>query len=204
MNLVVLTAATVEPVTSTVAKLHCRIDSAADDDLISILISAARDHVERFTRRTLVNTTYRLRFDYFPTGPIRLPRSPVSAISIGGAYAYALPRVRYYNSAGALTTMVVDTDYELTMLDDNPPQISLLPLGIWPIAQLDKKGAVEVDFVAGYGATAADVPAMLRQAMLMLIAHWYEHRLAVDAGAGTEVPLAVDTILRLYQTGDYQ
>ena len=42
---------------------------------------------------------------------------------------------------------------------------------------------VEIDFVAGHGDAPADVPPPIRQALLLLIAHWYEHREPVEIGA---------------------
>ena len=56
--------------------------------------------------------------------------------------------------------------------------------------------------MAGYGATSANVPELLRQGVLMLVAHWYEHREAVGQ-YGAEVPLAVDSILQMYTDGSY-
>jgi uncharacterized phiE125 gp8 family phage protein len=38
------------------------------------------------------------------------------------------------------------------------------------------RGAIEIDVVAGYGDTAAAVPALLRQAVLRLAARWFEER----------------------------
>ncbi|HZY68736.1 MAG TPA: head-tail connector protein [Devosia sp.] len=50
-------------------------------------------------------------------------------------------------------------------------------------------GALTVDYTAGYGA-AADVPADLRQAVLTLVAYWYEHRDSV-----TVAPLGFERLL---------
>ena len=41
---------------------------------------------------------------------------------------------------------------------------------------------------AGYGASSVDVPAPLRQAALMLVAHWYEHRGVVGHDQAGNVP----------------
>ena len=98
-------------------------------------------------------------------------------------------------------TMVEDDTYEL-LLDDNPPRIVTPALELWPITYAGQRGAVEIDFIAGYGAAGNTVPPMLKQAIKMLVAHWYEHREAVGT-VGQEVPLAVDSILRLYQDGGY-
>ncbi|WP_316014563.1 head-tail connector protein [Roseobacter sp. HKCCA0434] len=42
-------------------------------------------------------------------------------------------------------------------------------------------GRVEIDFTAGYGAEPADVPADLRQAVLLLAASYYENRSGSEA-----------------------
>jgi uncharacterized phiE125 gp8 family phage protein len=61
-------------------------------------------------------------------------------------------------------------------------------------------GGVAVEYTAGYGDTAADVPAPLRQAMLLMIGHWYEHREAVITGSiSTGLPLAARALLAPYR-----
>ena len=214
MGLSVLVQPANEPVSLDEAKLHCRIDTTADDLLVSSLIQAAREYVERYTRRALIYTTYRYTLDCFPgantwsyystDAPLELPRQPVPQIAASGSYSYAMPRIRYYDTDGVRQTLTyAGEDFELD-LGSNPPALRLYPLTYWPIAEYYRANAVEIDFVAGYGATGDAVPAALKTAILMLVAHWYENRQAVAAGFGAEVPLAVDSILKMYQVGDYQ
>ena len=40
----------------------------------------------------------------------------------------------------------------------------------------------EIDFTAGYGSSGVDVPQPLRQAIRLLVTHWYENRSAVVLG----------------------
>ncbi|MEM7728935.1 MAG: head-tail connector protein [Pseudomonadota bacterium] len=54
---------------------------------------------------------------------------------------------------------------------------------------------VEIDFTAGYGSAPEDVPAPLRQAMLLLVAQGYEHR---DTASET-MPLMVDALTMPYR-----
>ena len=201
MSLKVITARANPAVSLSDAKAYLRVDGSAEDTLISGLVSAGTDMVEKRTRRSLINQTFRWSFNEFPAGPVELPRSPVSAVAIGGGYAYAMPRMRYIDEDGVQQTAILDTDY-FQDLDNNPPSLQLFPYTIWPYTQLDRAKAVEVDFVAGYGATSANVPELLRQGVLMLVAHWYEHREAVGQ-YGAEVPLAVDSILQMYTDGSY-
>jgi uncharacterized phiE125 gp8 family phage protein len=102
---------------------------------------------------------------------------------------------------GDQITMVKDDTYEL-LLDDNPPRIVLPAMALWPITLAYQRGSVEIDFVAGYGEAAGSVPPMLRQAVKILAAHWYEHREAVG-NFGSEVPLSIENIIRLYSDGGY-
>jgi uncharacterized phiE125 gp8 family phage protein len=50
-----------------------------------------------------------------------------------------------------------------------------------------------VDYTAGYG-DAADVPADLRQAVLTLVAYWYEHRDSV-----TTAPVGFERLIAGYR-----
>jgi uncharacterized phiE125 gp8 family phage protein len=59
---------------------------------------------------------------------------------------------------------------------------------------------IELDLQLGYGANAADVPAPLRHAVRMLVAHWYENRGLVAAGAGiATLPAGVAALVAPYR-----
>lgn len=201
MALTVITARANPVVSLANAKLYLRVDASDEDALIAALVEAATGMVEAMTRRCLIHQTYRYTMDGFPSsGPIRLPRSPAASMPAGGLYVYALPRVRYYDTAGIQQTLVVGTDYLLN-LDANPPSIHR-PAGgsSWPSTDSTRAASVEVDFLAGYGANAASVPAPLVQAVQMLTAHYYANREAVG-NVGAEVPFAVSAICRLFYDG---
>jgi len=76
-----VTDATVEPVTLTEAKLYMRIDTSDDDTLITDLITAARQTCENWLRRSLINQTWKLSFDYAIPRLVGLPMGPVNSIS---------------------------------------------------------------------------------------------------------------------------
>ena len=203
MNIKILARGTSEPVTLAEAKLHLRVDLSDDDALITAMISAARDMVERYTSRTLIYTAYRLTMDNWPYD-IELPRSPAieAAANLVTGIAYITPRIRYYDDDGNQQTMTyAANDFEV-LLDNNPPLLVLPPSGMWPITYPLQRGAIEIDWIAGYGSASTGIPQLLRLAIMMLVAHWYEHREAVGS-FGSEVPLAVDSVLRLYSDGGY-
>ncbi len=60
-----------------------------------------------------------------------------------------------------------------------------------------RDGSVVLTFTAGYNR----VPADLRQAILMLVGHFYENREASSTVKLETVPMAVDTILARYRVG---
>lgn len=63
-----------------------------------------------------------------------------------------------------------------------------------PITGLGRSAAIT--FTAGYGAPA-DVPAAIRQALLLLVTQWYEHR--QGTATGTALPFAVEALLAPYR-----
>lgn len=66
---VLTTAIDPEPLTLEEVKLHLKIeaDETTEDNLLSALISTAREYAESFTRRALGPKTYTLYMDEFPS-----------------------------------------------------------------------------------------------------------------------------------------
>lgn len=188
MSLKLVTAPTVEPVTLAEAKDWARIDGTEEDGLISGLISSARSLSETFTRRSFINTSWRLSLDKFPSqNYIVLPQTPLSSVTT----------LKYYDTSGVLQTYSsalysVDTDSE-------PGRLILNPDGDWPNIQTDKLSAVQVNYISGYGATADLVPADIKTAIKMLVAHWYDVRPAVSIENLKEVPMAYSNLLWQYK-----
>ena len=180
-SVVTTSAPATEPITLAEAKLHLRVDSSDDDDLITAQISAAREYVEAATGRALVQRTVALRLDAFPAGDIVLPLGrAVSVSSIG-----------YIDTAGAAQTLAGG----LYSADVNAQPARIAPAygESWPSTRA-QTAAVTVTFVAGYGAAAA-VPAAAVVAIKLLVAHWYESREAVVVGTiSGPLPMAVDAL----------
>jgi uncharacterized phiE125 gp8 family phage protein len=107
--------------------------------------------------------------------------------------------VTVYDAAGD-PHLVDDADYEVDTV--TVPGRIVLSAAV-PIATRQVNG-IEIEVTAGYGPSSLDVPAALRQAVMMLVAHWYEHRGIVghdNAGAvppvGFEALIAPHRILSL-------
>ena len=84
MPLTLVTPPTLEPLTLAEATSHLRVDLNDDDDLITDLITAAREYAETVTRRALLTQTWDLKLDAFPASsgtPVRLPFPPLQSVT---------------------------------------------------------------------------------------------------------------------------
>lgn len=66
MAAILIEAPAIEPISLNDAKNYLRVDHAADDALITSMISAARIQVESRTRRALMTQTWRVVLDRWP------------------------------------------------------------------------------------------------------------------------------------------
>lgn len=186
-----VTAATTDPITLEEVKEALRIDHSDEDPWLKSLISAATRYVERVSSRQLINATYRLSLDSFPDFEIRLPKPPLSSITT----------VAYVNTAGSSTT-VSSTAYDVDTYSE-PGRLTPSFNDTWP-ATRNEINAVNITYVAGYGAAASNVPATTKHALKLLIAHWNENREAVLTGvASKEVEFAVNALLGSEEYGSY-
>ena len=70
----------------------------------------------------------------------------------------------------------------------------------WP-SRDGREDAIRITYVAGYGDAAADIPAPLRHAILLLAAELYENREAsrADTGGRRELPFAVSALIEPFR-----
>ena len=194
------TAPAVEPVTVAEAKAHLRVDTSDDDTYIGTLVTAAREWVEAYLDRTLVNTQWRLRLHRFPTDsqyPIDLPRPPV--VSSGTATAVT---ITYTAETGGTATR--STAQFRVQRFETPGRVTTVYGGTWP-AGMEDNDAVVVTWWAGYGATGASVPAAIRHAILLLVGFWFENRSTVVVGSISKpLEFAVESLLSSQKWGSYK
>lgn len=183
------------PITKEQAKQNLRLDELDEDDaLLDLFISAATDFIEVYTQRRLVTQTWDFYLDDFPgahcefrNGAILLPYPPLQSVSY----------VKYYDSQGVLTTLANGTDYVLDSISE-PAQLVPAPTKIWPSVETDRINSVEIRFVCGYASVSA-IPASIRQALLFLIAHFYENRNAANPVELKEIPFGLRALLYPYR-----
>jgi len=198
MALRLKTAPATEPVSLTEAKLFLRVDHTEEDALISDLISAAREMVENRILRALITQTWTLTLDFFPAA--RSPdwwdgvrQASINSIDEGGR-TIVLPRpplvsvthLKTYGEDNVATTY--SSDNYIVDLTSQPGRLVLENGQVWP-ADLRAARAIEVEFVAGYGA-ASDVPKALKTAIMMILAKMYECR-----GEAVEMPTMAEKLI---------
>lgn len=170
-----------EPIDLATAKQHLRVLHGQEDALITALIVAAREWVENFTGQVLVQREVTQRFDGF-TG-LALNAWPIADDAVAV--------ISYVGSDGGLLAV----DDARMVLGNVSAQIAPAIGSNWPTSY----GPVTVTVEAGY-ATPEDVPQSLKQAMLLLIGHWYNNREAVSERSTNEVPFAVEALCMPYRT----
>lgn len=189
MALLMTAGPTVEPVTLAEAKAHLRLDSAADDVLVASLVTTSRLQIETALSLALVTQTWSYFIDALPRdGAVRLPLRPIQSIDA----------VRLHHDSGGTTSVAPDS----FVLDGAASPARLVQRDATVVSAIPRRAnAYEFSLIAGFGPLASDVPAPIRQALLLLVAHWYEHRDPAEIGAdAARIPAAVSQLLTPWQS----
>ncbi|PIP02750.1 MAG: hypothetical protein COX55_03520 [Zetaproteobacteria bacterium CG23_combo_of_CG06-09_8_20_14_all_54_7] len=174
MGLTLKVAPAAEPVTLAEAKLHCKVDVADDDTLITALITAARQQAEHRTNRALVTQQWEHTQEAF-TDLIQLPKPSLVTVE----------SVKYLDEDGAQQTLA-DTEYQV-VISELVGYLQPAYGKTWPACRIQPDSVV-VAYTCGYGA-AADVPQSIKAWMLMAISTMYGQREAIITGTiVAEVP----------------
>ncbi len=178
----VTTAPTLEPITAAEVKTYARIDGDDEDTLIGTFITAVRQATEQYLGRALITQTITLSMDYWPSLVIELPRPPLISVT----------SVSTVDEDDTSTTYSSDNYYVRTVGD--PGTIVIKRDGTLPINTDRDFGGFEIVYTAGYGATASDVPAAIREAMKLWVAMIYETRVPIK-----DPPEIAKTLMDFYR-----
>jgi uncharacterized phiE125 gp8 family phage protein len=159
-------APAIEPVSLADAKSWLREDGSQEDELIQALIVAARMTLEAYTRRFFVTQSWRLVLDCWPSTvatstTLRIPFAPFQSVTA----------IRVFDANDAPQTLNAATYRAPHSTEGGRVSFASAPPA--PGRAID---GIEIEFIAGYGSLASDLPQPLRQAVLTLVAHWREHR----------------------------
>lgn len=188
MSLVLTSGPALEPVSLADAKAHLRLDTSDDDALLQSLITTSRLHIEAALGLALITQSWSWSLDTWPSAKrIALPLRPVQAVT----------QVRVWTGDGVSETLSPDA----FILDGQGNPARLIPVGSGSLKEPGQAAnGIEIAFSAGFGSVPADVPATIRHALLLLIAHWYEHREPVEIGTSVNaVPVMVSELLQAHR-----
>ncbi len=184
MTSVLTTPPAADPISLPEAKAHLRVAHGDEDPLISQLIGSARRVVEARTGLAMMPQQWTILRDSWPEdGVIPLPVAPLLAVD----------DLKIHGEDGIAA--IIDPAHYYADLASRPPRLMLRGSRDWPPpGRLGNGIAIEV--TAGFGTSASAVPEPLRQAILILTAHWYEHRGNAEP---PPVPLTLDALLAPYR-----
>ena len=184
----------VEPVSLSLAKTQCRVDTSTDDAYISHLIAVARQYVEDSLDITLCTTQWQAKYDIFPVWELNLPRPMLQDKEI--VVTYRIGDGTYQ----ALSSTAGDFQRDYNSI---PGRIYPNWAKAWPSTRGDEN-SVTVTYWSGYGDDGTRVPPSAKHLILLLVAHWYDSRQPVAAGASNPVPHTFDTLMQASGLGIYR
>jgi len=175
-------------------RAFCRIDLQEDNGLVERLIASAAERCLKVAGRALVTQTWLLRLDSF-------------CVPVGGTVVYwdcrhgwtlspplapfqSVTWIKYYDTAGVQQTL--SASLYTAVASQVRGRIVAAAGTSWPATQ-SRPQAVEVKFVAGYGAAAA-VPSEIKARVWNYVAYCYRNRLEVEEEY-------LDTLFRRFWTG---
>jgi uncharacterized phiE125 gp8 family phage protein len=154
-----------EPVSVEEVKNYARISSVADDEYLGELIVAVRQVAEGYLGRALITQSITCYMDFWPSNPVGLPRPPAQSITA----------VRTRDEDGVATTY--DSDNYFLVSSHDPALLVIKSSAVAPDnTSLRTVAGYEIEFVAGYGNNATDVPRAIKEGLLLWIASAYDSR----------------------------
>ncbi len=186
MSLAIVTPPAFEPEDIEIAKAWLRVDHATEDALLESLLKAATRHIEGLTGRVLIDTTYELTLQCFPSR-IVLPKSPVRSV---GPIAYV--DMAEQDQAFANYRLVNEGDGQTAII----PELG----AAWPHPAPGSE--VVVTFTAGMSTVSIDdLPDQLKASVLIVTADLYEQRQSGVYGSGSfaRIPTGVAELIQPFR-----
>lgn len=160
-------------------------DDGVQDSVLEGTLRAAIAAIEGRTGKVLIARSYVWTLTAWRS-PARqlLPVAPVASVD----------EIRTIDAQG--NALTVDPQRTRVAPDSQRPALlaaqSSLPA-------IPRGGTAEIRFTAGYGASWSELPPDLGQAVLLLAAHFYEHR-SVLSDQATPMPFGVSLLIDRYRT----
>lgn len=201
-NFTLVTGPVVEPMLLTEVKPYLRLDDLTDstDDLyITSLITVAREYCEEYQNRAYITQVWEVSLERFPRNDRDSVNNNINddKIEIPKGRLQKINSFTYKDTVGVITEMQPDIDYVVStrgILGRVCPSFGR----IFPVCILYPLDPIVINYTCGYGDDGIKVPARIKQAMLLLISHWYDNRMVINDLRGVnpeEVSFAVTSLL---------
>jgi uncharacterized phiE125 gp8 family phage protein len=161
---VVITGPTIEPITVDELKSFSRIDTDAEDTLLEGFIKAARIATENYLGRALIEQSIKMTMDFWPGDIITFPRPPLISIT----------KVATLNESDTETAYSSSNYYVVT--ESIPGKLILKQSVTAPVNTSRDYAGYLIQYKAGYGDEATDVPQPIRQGIALWAATIYSER----------------------------
>lgn len=198
--------------------LRIEASDTRDDTLLEELVSTATKLLEREFGLSMVNKTFRTSWDALPTQLIvdsLFPTGGSSGFSVrysgGGSFNYqeaitileketdnlnlgvypatTITEFAYFDQDNV--KQVYDSENYYLDTESNPSRASKLPDAIWFSEPIVNASGIRIEFTAGFGADAADVPVEMKMAVMRFAEYLYENR-----GCDLKIPASVYSMMK--------
>lgn len=179
----VTTPPAIEPVSLEEFKTFARIDGTDEDSQLLSFLITARLLVERYLNRALIEQTITLKMDSWPEKEaFELPRPPLISITA----------VETLDESD-VATVYASSNYYINKIKE--PGLLVLKFGVTPPQNTERYyGGYQIRYKAGYGATSASVPNIIKDCIKQWATAMYENRAIVE-----EPPVEVKVLLSNYR-----
>jgi len=198
---VLVSGPALEPLELEDAKKHLNVSGTSKDAYIGTLIATARGQIERYLHRALITQSWKVYYNCWHHELL----IPFGCLQIAGASpGPASPVVNYYNTEGALTTLV-ENDFYWVVTTTDPARIVRKYSVTYPEPQYGRPDAIEIAFTAGFGSAASAVPDEIKHAMKLLITTYFEHRsdVVIGVGGAQKIPSYITDLVHSYKLYEF-
>lgn len=162
-------------------------DDGSQDVLLETYLRSCCAAIEARIGKVLLTHRYSWRVtQWMERGAQALPLAPVTLIET----------VSLVDASGA--AQLVDPATWILQPDGQRPLLT--GRGAAPLAAIPPDGYADIVFTAGFGASWSNVPPDLRHAVMLLGAHYYEHRHDTTSGAIQAIPFGVLALIEPYRS----
>ncbi len=162
-----------------VVKEHLRVDQDVEDSLLSAYLDSAIEECASYAGRAINQQEFQWQADAWPCEGLIIPLAPIVSIV----------DVKYRDEAGTLQTMD-EADWYFRRTPSGGV-VETLSTFTRPLLATEPLPALLVNLIAGYDADDGssgtedpelEMPAVIRQAVLLTVGHYYQNRESVQAG----------------------